>query len=229
MTAVAIDTKATDPTATAPQPFTNRLLSVLQLFDRCRGAVAITSRTIHGIGRTEFAFVPPIRGVPFPILDAIRDREGLRFAPSTQDGGRGQDLPAAFVLWRLKEDASARRYVVVAEEQQRVREALAGFALPPAFFIDCQHEVVALWPLTAPLAVDKDPERASALLARLAERLSGDVEVTKDPTATLPIAGAIRSWNSNPPDFVDVIEVQPEARYTVEALEEALGPKGDSR
>jgi hypothetical protein len=212
-----------------PRLFTARLLALLRIFDGCRGDIFVDARSLSGIGgHVTFNLRPPVSACPFPILDCIRDNDGLRVGLTTRSGGRAEDLPAAFVLWKLRRDFGRRegedpaRYYVLPEEQQRVGAALAGFTVLPAFLIDAGPEIVALWPLSAPLAVDKEPEHARRLLVALAERLGADVEAARDLMGTVPLAGVIRSWNGNPPDIVDLVDVAPGRRYAVEALEAAL-------
>ncbi len=210
--------------AVPTRPFTARLLELLRVFDGCRGSIDIDMRSLSGIGQSALSVRPPVAAIPFPLLDAIRDNDGTRFTPVTRAGGL-QDLAIAFVCWRPAQcfDASTGwRYTIAPDAQERIREALAAFALPPAQLIDAGPEVVALWLLEAPLAVDRDPARALALLVGLAERLAGDVTTAQDLGALLPLCGVIRNWNHELADHVDVVDVEPGRRYPVEQLEAAL-------
>ena len=206
------------------RPFTQRLLDRVRLFDGCRGGIDVDMRSLDGIGHSVLYLTPPTGAIPLPLLDAIRDAWGARVMPVTRAAGHPQDLASAFVYWRAEtrfDRDTEWRYVVAPEAQARIREALGAFPMPPAQLVDAGPEIVALWPLDSPLAVDRDPTRAIALLVALAERLGADVEIARDLAATLPLAGVIRGdWNHT--DLVDIVDVEPARRYRVEDLEAAL-------
>lgn len=211
------------PLVSAPlRPYTERLLSVLHVFDGCcRGDLAVETRPLGAGVPTGLIFRPPIPAVPFNLLDAIRDIDGVRFGPVTRSGSQFADLGAAYAVWRLR-SYFERRYQVPPEEHAKVRAALAGFPIAPALLIDAGPEVVALWPLARPMPVDKGPARAVALLTRLATRLGADADAAQDLTVSLPLCGAVRNWSKSPPDPVDVIDVAPGRTYTLDDLDAAL-------
>jgi hypothetical protein len=207
----------------ALRPYTERLLSVLRVFDGCRGDLAVETLPLGGGVPTSLIFRPPIPAVPFNLLDAILANDGVRFGPVTRSGSQFMDLGAAYAVWRLgNRDEPGRCYVVPPEDHATVGAALAGFPLDPALLIDAGPEVVALWPLDRPLAVDKDPTRAVALLTRLAVRLGADMDAANDLTVLLPLCGAVRNWNRTPPDRVDLVDVAPGRTYTLDDLDTAL-------
>ena len=96
----------------------------------------------------------------------------------------------------------------------------------PSHVIDAGPEVVAVFPLDRPIAIDQDPGRAAALLVALAERLGADVESAKDLGALVPFCGIVRGFGTVPPHRdVEIVEgVDPTRRYTIEQLEAALMP-----
>ena len=207
--------------------FTARLLDPLRVFDGCRGQLVITARTRLGIGLpSRWALSPPTRSIPLAILDALRDDLAVEISPATHSGGALADLAALFARWRLADHHTTSadwRHAVSAEDAAKVRAALDSF-VPPAFVVDAGPDVVAWWPLDRPLAVDRDPARAVALLSRLAARLGAVVPT--DLGAFLPLAGITRNWNDYPPDHVDIIDGDVAARYSIDQLERALDRKG---
>ena len=91
-----------------------------------------------------------------------------------------------------------------------------------------------IWHLKESLALDRDERaRATGLLNRLAERLGAE-PVSDLAEVTLPLFGRQRSFN--PTDYVELIDVAPERRYSLEAFEAALEtartlsrPRGDAK
>jgi hypothetical protein len=214
----------TDPTTTAAvRQFSERVLALLRLFDRCRGHVLVDARTLSGIGHEQLHVDLPVPSfLPTPVADALLDNLSLRLSSRAVDG-TPRDLPFLFAVWRLASDFSREtnyRHVVRPEEQARVRAALAGFSLSPAFVLDSGPEVAAVFSLTEPLALD-DPARANALLRRLAQRLDADVDSAR-VTALIPFAGPVRNWNTTDPDYVEILDVEPTARYSLAEIEAAL-------
>jgi hypothetical protein len=212
----------TPPSETPARPFSARLLDVLRLFDRCRGAVVIEARSMSGIAHEIVRLDPPMPGfIPAPLADALLDNLSLRLSVASRAiDGTPRDLPFVFAVWKLASDFNTEtdyRHVVRPAEQARVREALDGFPLPPAFLLDAGPEVAALWPLTAPLSAD-DPG-ADALLTALAARLGADVV---DVTALVPLAGPVRNWNTSTPAATEICDIRPVARYTPDSIETAL-------
>jgi hypothetical protein len=215
----------TPPTETPARPFSARLLDVLRLYGRCPGAVVIEARSMSGISHEILRLDPPMPAfIPERLSDLLLEpRMSLRLAVATRAvDSSPRDLPFALAVWRLASDFDAStgyRRRVRESERQRVREALASFPLPPAFLLDAGPEVAALWPLTAPLSAD-DP-RTDALLTALAERLGADAASAR-VTATVPIGGPVRNWNSTNPDYVEIIDGTLDARYSLTEIEAAL-------
>jgi hypothetical protein len=216
----------TPPTTETPsRPYSARLLDVLRLFDRCRGRVLVDARTLSGIGHEQLHVDLPVPSfLPTPVADALLDNLSLRLSVASRAiDGTPRDLPFLFCSFLRAADFSAAtgyRHRVRESEQERVRAALAGFSLSPAFVIDAGPEVVAVFPLDHPLPVG-DPSRADALLRRLAERVVGDVKAAS-VTTLIPLAGVVRNWNTTNPDYTEIIDVEPTARYSLDRVEATL-------
>jgi hypothetical protein len=193
----------------AERTYVSRLAALLGLFRGCRGGLVAETRTVDGIAPPERFWFPTAQcqAIPGPLLAALRAGDGIRIAiTSAEPDGTPRDLPARIAVFRPPTvfDAPARRHAVDPVAWGTIERRLAE-APPPAVVVHAGPEVVAWWPLPAPLPVDRDPAAAVERLVDLAARLGADGELARDLRATVPVAGAIRNWNRLPhPDWVDV-------------------------
>lgn len=146
--------------------------------------------------------------------------------------------PAPGESWRWRRDQAAAVDVL---------RRLNKFPLAPAFMLDGFKEIVALWPLVAPIRALEDARR---LQRRLAEALGaatqqvamsipslmhggGHAHVVEypadDPLAILPWPGSIVRDLGSPPPVVIFAAIAPDHIYSTAQIEAAIGPKGDSR
>jgi hypothetical protein len=203
-------TTATANPAAAARPFTARLLDVVRGF----AGHDLDARSLHGFEHVTGRLPDPVPALPGFLLGWLEDGHHVRVSPSPASGGL---LHVAWVYWRLGDQFDREtgwRHRVPESDQARVRDALAGCPIAPAWLIDAGPEVVVGWPLAAPLPTD----RAPAVLERLARRLGAAWPLP----ATLPLAGVIRNWNQRAPERVELVDVAPAATYTLEALERAI-------
>ena len=214
-------------TEAPPAPLTDRVLAVLQLLARGRGALRLREHTLHlGAGWEMHLGADPEKLPEALLEDLLQDLEIRTRWTTAREDGAPLSMSAAVVLWRPQTEfnaASGFRHRVTAAAQERIRGALVGF-LRPSHLVDAGPEVWACWPFTEPLAVDRDPELAAQLLEALAARLGGDAAIAQDLRSTLPLCGIIRNFGARDPlPRIEIVAVSPETRYTITELRSALG------
>lgn len=220
-------TTTTQPPAIASAPFTTRFVHLLQALARGRAPLILEARSLHGYGRGQESIRPHPEHLSAGLLNWLADETWELRAPvctMTPDHA-AIDFTVAACMWRpaCRFDAATNsKREIDAAAQETIREALASFPLQPSFITDAGPEVVAWWPLTEPLPVDRNPGPAIALLEALTRRLGGDLNSARSLATAYPLAGCIRNW-INPPERIDILEAAPGQTYTTEELTGALG------
>ena len=209
------------------------LLALLNLLVRWpTGSIAIEGRTLSGIGTSSNALRcngTALALLPVALLEllAARPAWGITFSAAVLDGRRPIALAAAFTTFDLvptfANGPEGWRWYVDEARVAAADEALAAFPIRPAVVIDGFAQLVAVWPLTAPIVAD---DRARRLLAGLAARLGGDV--LEDPlTARLPLPGGIcRNVGALHVPVVRFVELEPERTVALTELDTALAGDG---
>jgi hypothetical protein len=205
---------------------------LLPLLCRGRGGLQIEARSSGGIGHEQLTLEAGSDEVPLHLLELMRYGWALR-APVVMrqsHGGPAVALPAAYALWRPTPAFSAEtawRHAIAPEAQARIADAIAASPVAPSVLIDGGPEVVALWLLDPVAALPAELDAAQALLDHMAVILDASRTAAANmATVSIPVAGAVRNWNTNPPDPVTIVSLDPSKRYTVAELSRAFEKGG---
>jgi hypothetical protein len=193
------------------RPFTARLLDLVR--DLAGHTLDLRSR--DGFRHQQARLPEPVTVLPPFVLSWLEDQDHIRIVTAPPP------LRVAVAYWKLGDEFTREtewRHRVPAADQARVRAALAGFPIQPAWLVTAGPEVVAGWRLAEPLpAAD-----ALAVFERLAQRLGA----TWPWPPTVPLAGVIRNWNETHRERVELVDVAPDQTITRAALERALDGGG---
>jgi hypothetical protein len=239
----------------ATPPLTEAVLTLLNaLVAGARpGVLELRARSLHGVGFLEQRVPIPERGafgyLPDAVLRLLEDGGwALTLGAATRDdSARPQDLAVVFARFRLVRTFRAGELGIDPADVAAARARLAAFPVAPAVLLDGATEWVAVWPLAAPIPLDRDRARATRLQRALAERLGASTDVltlstpsrsgapalvtelaADDPAGYLPVPGGIVRECGVPAPRVRVAAIAPH-RYGLTDLEAALAGDGAGR
>ncbi|MFA5028543.1 MAG: hypothetical protein WC713_11790 [Candidatus Methylomirabilota bacterium] len=209
-------------TAPASAPYTESLLGALRSLARGQGTLTLEARDLHGHRREELHIRANPEYLPASLTAALAEELGVTTPCVMQDGGAPVSLAGIPAVWRLQTRFSREtgwRHTVDPDNQARIRAALAGFPLPPAYLVDGGPIVWAWWALDAPVRItDATTPQIRQVLEGLALRLGGDWQIADDLTTMLPLCGIVRNFGGpESPERVDIEPVDP-TTYTLEQL-----------
>lgn len=216
---------ATEPRMLCPS---EALATIIPLLTRGRGDLRLSCRSIGGYGHEQPSLPHGTTEIPVHLLELLSDDFEIRAEVVTRTAANGppSDLPAAFVVWRPKhrfDAAIEHKRIVLPEEQNRIREALARAPIPPSILIDAGHEVVGLWPLDHPADCTRDLAAVRALLASMARTLDADLAAAEGfADMSVPLAGVVRNWGATPPLTMIAVYDVGGGPYTISALQSAF-------
>ncbi|MDI6773338.1 MAG: hypothetical protein QME77_12240 [bacterium] len=199
--------------------YTDALAAALRLFDGGRGTVALSGRSLHGIGEQDAHIAPPF-DVPLAVLQLLVDGYSLRLGLATRSRQVLAEFPCAWTLWRPAtrfDKITGYRHAVEPAAPEAIAAALATMPVP-SVLVDAGPEVWAGWRLLEPLDLRRSADQARAAQVALATRLGGDIAAAEGLGGLAPFAGRVRYWNNTIPDFITIAEVELTRRYTLDEL-----------
>ena len=157
-------------------------------------------------------------------------------------------LHVTFARWLVTPVFNRKDWVIPADRVGAIVQRIRAFPLVPTVLLDGVTELTALWALATPLDLRQEGVQAHARAwqARFAEALGaetgpvrhimqrsaisqhGDQGIIEeraacDPEAFVPLAGVVRQLGTRgAPSYVRILDIDPDRRYTVAALEAAI-------